>query len=284
MKKIKMPNVFIIAEIGTNHTGNVGIAKKIIDVAVEAGCDAVKFQKKNVEKIYSKKFLDSYLESPWGTTQREMRLHRELSIKDFEKINSYCKKKKIEWFVSCWDIDSQISMNKFNTKYNKVASAMLIHEKLLKIIAKEKKYTFISTGMSTLNQIRNAVEIFRKNKCPFELMHTNSSYPMSIDESNLNLIPKLSKTFKCKVGYSGHEKAATSVSIPAVMLGATSLERHVTIDRTMYGYDQAASLESDGIKRLVRDVRIIEKIMGDGKKRVYPSEYPNMKKLRQKFV
>jgi|TARA_B100001079_G_C16338003_1_gene482176 N-acetylneuraminate synthase len=277
-------DIFIIAEIGTNHTGNVEVAKKIINVAVDAGCNAVKFQKKNVEKIYTKSFLDSHLESPWGITQREMRVHRELSLKDFEKINSYCKKKKVEWFASCWDIDSQISMQKFKTKYNKVASAMILHEKLLEIIAKEKKYTFISTGMSTINQIKKAVQIFRKNKCPFELMHTNSSYPMSIEEANLNLIPKLAKIFNCKVGYSGHEKAATSVCIPAVMLGATSLERHVTIDRTMYGCDQAASLESDGIKRLVRDVRIIEKLLGDGKKRVWESEHPNMKKLRQKFV
>ena len=282
MKK-QFSDIFIIAEIGTNHTGDVEIAKKIIDVAVEAGCNAVKFQKKNVEKIYTKEFLDSHLESPWGNTQREMRMHRELSLNDFEKINKYCKKHKIEWFASCWDIESQISMRRFNTKYNKVSSAMLLHEELLKEISSEKKYTFISTGMSTMKQIRKAVDIFKKNKCEFELMHTNSSYPMSMNEANLSLIPKLSKEFNCKVGYSGHEVGATSVCIPAVMLGATSLERHVTIDRTMYGYDQAASLEPAGIKRLVRDVRVIEKLIGDGKKRVWESEHPNMKKLRQRF-
>jgi len=281
--KINPKHVFIIAEIGTNHMGDIKIAKKIIDVAVQAGCDAVKFQKKNVEKSYTKEFLDSLLESPWGTTQRQMRLHREFSMKEFEEIDKYCKKKNIQWFVSCWDKQSQITMRKFRTKYNKVASAMLIHEELLELIAQEKKYTFISTGMSTLKQIEKAVKIFKKYNCPFELMHSHSSYPMPTDESNINLIPELSKKFKCKVGYSGHEKAATAISIPAVMLGATSLERHVTIDRTLYGYDQAASLEPDGIKRLVRDVRLIEIILGDGKKSIWKSEIPNMKKLRQKF-
>ena len=280
----KHSQVFIIAEIGTNHAGDIKIAKKIIDLAVASGCDAVKFQKKSVEKIYTDKFLDSYLESPWGNTQRQMRLHREFSIKDFEEINRYCKKKKIPWFVSCWDIDSQNQMKKFKTKYNKVASAMVIHKKLLEVIAKEKKYTFISTGMSTLKQIEDAVKIFKKYKCPFELMHTHSSYPMPVNEANLSLISILQKKFKCNVGYSGHEKAATAVSVPAVLLGATSLERHVTVDRTMYGYDQAASLEADGIKRLVRDVRVLEKIMGNGVKHVWPSEHPNIKKLRQKFV
>ena len=155
--------VFIIAEIGTNHVGNLKIAKQIIDVAQKAGCDAVKFQKKNIDKIYTKEFLDSPIDSPWGTTQREMRLYREFSIKQFEEINKYCKKKKIMWFISCWDTDSQISMRKFKTKYNKVASAMLTHNKLLELIAKEKKYTFISTGMSTMKDISNATKIFKKH-------------------------------------------------------------------------------------------------------------------------
>ncbi|SVB90264.1 uncharacterized protein METZ01_LOCUS243118, partial [marine metagenome] len=197
--------VFIIAEIGTNHMGNLKIAKQIIDVAKDAGCDAVKFQKKNINKIYTKNFLDSIIDSPWGTTQREMRLHREFSIKQFEEINKYCKKKKIAWFASCWDTQSQISMRKFKTKYNKVASAMLTHNKLLELIAKEKKYTFISTGMSTMENIENATKIFKKYKCPFELMHCHSAYPMPTKEANLNMIPVLKKKFKCNVGYSGHE-------------------------------------------------------------------------------
>ena len=276
--------VFIIAEIGTNHMGSVKIAKQMIDVAKDSGCDAVKFQKKDIEKIYAEKFLDSMLDSPWGTTQRQMRLHREFSIKQFEEINKYCKKKKIVWFVSCWDTKSQISMRRFKTKYNKVASAMLIHKKLLELIAKEKKHTFISTGMSTMKNIDNAVKIFKKYKCPFELMHCHSAYPMPLEEANLNMINTLKRKFRCKVGYSGHEVGATNVSIPAVMLGASSIERHITLDRTWYGHDQTASLEPQGIHRLVRDIRVLEKILGNGKKKILPSEIPNQKKLRQKFV
>jgi len=273
--------ITIIVEIGTNHMGDVKIAKQIIDIAVNSGANLVKLQRKNVEKIYTKKFLDSYLESPWGTTQREMRLHREFSDKQFKDIANYCKKKKIEWFVSCWDVESQIHMRKFKTKYNKVASAMLIHKELLEEIAKEKKYTFISTGMSEMKDIEKAVKIFRKYKCPFELMHCHSAYPTDDDEANLKLIPILKKKFKCKVGYSGHEIGATNVSVPAVLMGANSIERHVTANRTNYGYDQAASLEKEGLRKLIRDIRILDKIMGDGKKRIWPSEKPNIKKLRQ---
>ena len=275
---------FVIAELGTNHMGDIEVAKKIIDVAVDAGCNAVKLQKKNVEKIYTKEFLDSSLDSPWGITQREMRLHREFSDNEFKKIDVYCKKKKLPWFVSCWDVESQKQMRKFKTKYNKIASAMLVHDKLLETVAQEKKHTFISTGMSTLNDIEKAVKIFRKHKCSFELMHCHSAYPMPPEEANLKLIPFLAKKFRCKVGYSGHEAAATNVSIPAILLGAASIERHVTIDRTAFGHDQAASLEPKGLIQLVRDIRIVDKIMGDGKKRVWKSELNNKKKLRQKFV
>ena len=276
--------VFITAEIGTNHVGSIDIAKKIIDVAVETGCDAVKFQKKDVENIYSKEFLDAYLESPWGTTQRSMRLNREFSLEQFKEIDDYCRTKKIEWYVSCWDTKSQIEMRQFNTKYNKVASAMLTHEKLLHLIAEERKHTLISTGMSTIDDIEKAVNIFKKHDCPFELMHTNSSYPSTLDEANLYVISELQKKFKCEVGYSGHEKSAYLVCVCAVMLGATSIERHVTIDRTLYGHDQAASLEPLGLRRLVRDIRAVDKILGDGKKRIWDSELETVKKLRQKFV
>ena len=276
--------VFITAEIGTNHVGSIDIAKKIIDVAVETGCDAVKFQKKDVKNIYSKEFLDAYLESPWGTTQRSMRLNREFSLEQFKEINDYCRTKKIEWYVSCWDTKSQIEMRQFNTKYNKVASAMLTHEKILHLIAEERKHTFISTGMSTIDDVEKAVNIFKKHDCPFKLMHTNSSYPSTLDEANLYVISELQKKFKCKVGYSGHEKSAYLVCVCAVMLGATSIERHVTIDRTLYGHDQAASLEPLGLRRLVRDIRTIDKILGNGKKRIWDSELETMKKLRQKFV
>ena len=273
--------VFIIAEIGTNHLGDVKIARRIIDVAASAGCNAVKFQKRNVEKIYTKKFLDSTLDSPWGTTQREMIAHMEFTDKQFREIDSHCKKLKIPWFVSCWDTESQIQMRKFKTKYNKVASAMLIHEKLLKLIAEEKKYTFISTGMSTMKDIEKAVRIFKKYNCHFELMHSHSAYPMPIEEANLRVINTLKKKFKCNVGYSGHEVSSYQLAIVAVTLGATSIERHITLNRAMYGSDQAASLEKAGLVRMVRDIRTIDKVLGDNKKRVWNSELPAQKKLRE---
>lgn len=276
--------VFIIGEVGTNHMGDLKMAKQIIQSAVNAGFDAVKFQKKNVEQIYTQDFLNSHLDSPWGTTQREMRLHREFSDKQFQDIDKFCKKLNIPWFVSAWDIESQKSMRKFKTKYNKVASAMLIHEELLKTIAEEKKYTFISTGMSKMKDIEKAVKIFKNYNCPFELLHANSSYPMKPEEANLKIIPFLKKKFNCKVGYSGHETFASLISVLAVVQGATTVERHITIDRTAYGHDQAASLEPDGMRRLVRDVRILDVVMGDGEKKIYDSEIPNMKKLRQIFT
>ena len=276
--------VFIVAEIGINHNGDMNIAKKLIDIASDAGCDAVKFQKRNVEKVYSSDVLDFSRESPWGKTTRDQKLGLEFSIKQFSVIDKYCKKKGIPWYVSCWDVESQIEMRKFKTKYNKIASAMLIHTKLLETVAKEKKYTFISTGMSTLKNISDAVKIFRKHKCPFELMHSHSAYPMCDDEANLRLIPVLAKKYKCKVGYSGHELGSYNVCVPAVILGATSIERHITLGRTMYGSDQAASLEASGLQRLVRDIRLIDKILGDGKKRVWSSELPAQKKLRQKLA
>ena len=275
--------VFITAEIGINHNGSISIAKKLINVAKEAGCDAVKFQKRTVESVYTKDVLDSTRESPWGNTTRDQKKGLEFSLNDFKKINVYCKKKKIQWYVSCWDIKSQIEMRQFKTKYNKVASAMLVHKKLLEIIAKERKYTFISTGMSTMKDISNAAKIFKKHKCPFELMHCHSAYPMPTEEANLNMIPTLKKKFKCKVGYSGHEIGATNISVPAVMMGASSIERHITLSRASYGHDQAASLEPQGIHRLVRDIRILERILGNGKKKIWPTEIPNQKKLRQIF-
>jgi len=276
--------VMITAEIGINHNGDIDIAKKLIDIAKTAGCDAVKFQKRNIEKVYSSDVLDSPRDSPWGKTQREQKLGLEFTEKDFRVIDNYCKKRKIDWYLSCWDVGSQIQMRKFKTKYNKIASAMLVHEKLLECVAQEKKYTFISTGMSSIKDISKAVKIFKKYRCPFELMHSHSAYPMNTKEANLKIIPFLKKKFKCDVGYSGHEVGALNVSVPAVVLGATSLERHITLDRSMYGSDQAASLEPEGIIRMVRDVRLVEEILGDGKKRIWDSEKPAMKKLRENLV
>jgi len=273
--------VFVVAEIGINHNGDIKIAKKLIDIAVLAGCDAVKFQKRTIEKVYSEDVLNSPRESSWGNTTRDQKLGLEFSFKDYEIIAKYCKLKKINWFVSCWDIESQIKMRKFKTKFNKVASAMLIHDKLLNEIAKERKHTFISTGMSTIKQISNAVKIFRKHKCSFELMHSHSAYPMPDNEANLLIIQTLKKKFQCNVGYSGHEVGSYNICLPAVVLGATSIERHLTLDRTMYGSDQAASLEPEGMFRLVRDIRLVDKILGDGKKSIWKSEEPAMQKLRQ---
>ena len=272
--------VLVIAEIGINHNGDINIVKKLIDIAVRTGCDAVKFQKRTVEKVYSKDILDSPRESPWGATIREQKLGLEFGKKEYDIINSYTKEKGIEWYASAWDIDSQLFLRNYNLKHNKIASPMLTNSELLNAVAEEKKYTFISTGMSSMDQISNAVEIFRKHSCPFELMHCNSSYPMNPSEANLSCIKSLHEKFKCNVGYSGHESMGYLICVTAVVLGATSIERHITIDRSMYGSDQAASLEEKGLARIVRDIRLIDTILGDGIKKIWPSEIPVMKKLR----
>ena len=273
--------VFITAEIGINHNGDIGIAKKLIDIAKNANCDAVKFQKRTVEKVYSKQVLDSPRESPWGTTTREQKLGLEFNEKEYDIIDAYCKEKEIEWFASSWDIDSQLFLRNYHLKHNKIASAMLTNTELLNMVAEEKKHTFISTGMSTIDQIEQAVKVFKNNNCPFELMHSNSSYPMKPDEANLQCIKTLKEKFNCNVGYSGHESSGYNISLTAAVLGVTSIERHITISRAMYGSDQAASLEPLGLVRLVRDIRMLDLIMGDGVKKVYPSEIPVMKKLRE---
>ena len=272
--------VFITAEIGINHNGDVDIAKQLIDVASNAGCDAVKFQKRTIQKVYSKDILDSLRDSPWGKTTREQKMGLEFDFEEYKIIDQYCKTKNIDWYASSWDLDSQDFIKKFNLKYNKVASAMLTNIPLLKKIAEEKKHSFVSTGMSTMEQIHNAVKIFHENNCPFELQHSNSSYPMKPEEANLKCIQTLKNEFNCSVGYSGHESMGYLICVSAVLLGATSIERHITLDRSMYGSDQAASLEPQGLERLVRDIRTIGKIVGDGEKRVWPSEIPVMKKLR----
>jgi len=272
--------VFVTAEIGINHNGDIDIAKKLIDAAVLAGCDAVKFQKRTIEKVYSKEVLDSPRESPWGTTQRDQKMGLEFNKKEYDVIDQYCKNKNILWYASAWDVDSQLFLRNYNLKYNKVASAMLTNIDLLKMIAEEKKHTFISTGMSTTEQIRDAVNIFKKYDCSFELQHSNSSYPMKIEEANLRCIQTLKNEFNCNVGYSGHESIGYLICIAAAVLGASSIERHITLDRSMYGSDHAASLEPIGLQRLVRDLREVEIILGDGIKRIWPSEIPVLKKLR----
>lgn len=272
-------HTFICAEIGINHNGDIELAKKLIDVAVEAGCDAVKFQKRTVDKVYTKEYLDGPRKSPWGDTQRAQKEGLEFGKDEYDVIDAYCKEKGIEWYASAWDIDSQLFLQQYDCKYNKVASAMLTKDELLEIIAKEKKYTFIATGMSTLDEIRHAVEIFEKYDCPYELMHCNSTYPMPEEDANLLLIRTLSDEFDCKVGYSGHE-AGTLVSTCAVAIGATSVERHITLDRTMYGSDQKASIEPNELVKLVNDIRATEKMMGTGEKILTAAEMEVKKKLR----
>ena len=272
--------IFITAEVGINHNGDIKIAKKLIDIAKSAGCDAVKFQKRTIDKVYSKEVLDSPRESPWGTTTRDQKMGLEFDKKEYDTIDQYCSSKNIEWYASSWDTDSQMFLRQYNLKHNKVASAMLTNKKLLQVIAEEQKPTFISTGMSTVDEIKTAIQIFKDSKCPFELQHSNSSYPMKDEEANLQCIQTLKKEFDCGVGYSGHESSGYFISVCAVVLGATSIERHITMDRTMYGTDQAASLEPKGLERLVRDVKNVYKVLGDGEKRVWPSEISVMKKLR----
>ncbi len=272
-------SIFIIAEIGINHNGDLKIAKDLINVAVNAGCDAVKFQKRKISIVYTKEQLDAPRESPWGTTKREQKEGLEFGLDDYKEINAYCKVKGIEWFASGWDIESQKFLRQFNCKYNKIASAMLPYEEFLKEVASEKKKTFISTGMSTLDQIDRAVEIFKKEDCPFEIMHCISTYPMNDEDANLNCIKTLRDRYKCDVGYSGHE-VGLAVSYAAVSLDITSLERHITLDRAMYGSDQAASVEPSGLKQLVGAVRKIEKAMGNGEITVLEKEIPIAKKLR----
>jgi N-acetylneuraminate synthase len=275
-------SIFIIAEIGINHNGDIGIAKDLIKVAKEAGCDAVKFQKRTVELVYSKELLDSLRESPWGTTQRAQKEALEFGLEQYREIDRFCKEMEIEWFASAWDLESQKFLRQFDLKYNKVASAMLTYEPLLEMVASEKRHTFISTGMSTLEQIDRAVEIFRKAGCPFELMHCISTYPMDDEDANLNCIHTLRERYKCDVGYSGHE-VGLAVSYAAAALGISSLERHITLGRAMYGSDQASSVEPMGLKSLVGAVRKIERAMGDGVISVLTKEVPISKKLRAHF-
>ena len=273
-------SLFFIAEIGINHNGDINICKQLIDLAANSGCDAVKFQKRDINSVYTKEFLDGYRESPWGTTQREQKEGLEFNKEQYEEIDTYCKKKNIEWFASAWDLKSQLFLKEFDIKYNKIASAMLVNEELLQMVASEKKHTFISTGLSTMRDIEKAVNIFRNKNCSFELMHCVSTYPMKDADANLRTITTLREKFKCNVGYSGHE-TGLAISYAAAALGITSLERHITLNRAMYGSDQAASLGPQGLKKIVPEVKKIQIALGDGIKRVLEDEIPIAKKLRE---
>lgn len=271
--------IFVIAEIGINHNGSLDIAKELIDVAKDAGADAVKFQKRTIDLVYTKEMLDSPRESPWGTTQRQQKEGLEFGFDDYKEIDRYCRAKGIEWFASAWDLESQKFLRQFDLRYNKIASAMLVYEPLLRMVAEEKKHTFISTGMSKSDHLDRAVAIFREAGCPFELMHCVSTYPMTDEDANLNRINTLRGRYGVDVGYSGHE-VGLAVSYAAAAMGITSLERHITLDRVMYGSDQSASVEPNGFRQLVSAVRKIEQAMGDGALEMHPKEASMAAKLR----
>lgn len=276
---VDMGHTFICAEIGINHNGDLALAKRLIDVAAVAGCDAVKFQKRTVDAVYSEEYLNSPRQSPWGTTQREQKEGLEFGRAEYDAIDTYCREKGIAWYASAWDPESQRFLRQYGLQYNKVASAMLVREDILREIASEGRYTFIATGMSTMAEIDRAVAIFRKAGCPFELMHCNSTYPMPLEDANLEMIKTLADRYGCKIGYSGHEEGFLA-SICAVAMGATSVERHITLDKGMYGSDQKASIEPYELCRMVREIRLIEKMRGTGEKSLSAAEQEMKRKLR----
>lgn len=269
---------FIIAEIGINHNGSVDLAKKMIDEAVEAGCDAVKFQKRTVTKVYTPEELDVYRPNYYGSTNRDLKLGLELGYDDYCEIDRYCKTKNIMWFASCWDLDSVDFIEQFDVPCHKVASAMLTDDNFLLKLKDIGKPVLLSTGMSTMDEIRHAVDLLGVEN--IVLFHCTSTYPTAHNEINLRVIEELKREFGCPVGYSGHERGILP-SVLSVQLGASAVERHITTDRTLWGSDQAASLEPEGLRRMVRDIREVKLVLGDGKKVVYDSEIPVRNKLRK---
>ena len=269
---------FVIAEIGINHNGSVDLAKRMIDEAVMAGCDAVKFQKRTVTKVYTPEELDVYRPNYYGSTNRDLKLGLELSYEDYCIIDEYCRDKKIMWFASCWDLDSVDFIEQFDVPCHKVASAMLTDDEFLLKLKSLGKPILLSTGMSSMEEIRHAVDLLGEDN--LVLFHCTSTYPTNHTEINLRVIEAFREEFSCPIGYSGHERGLLP-SILSVELGANSVERHITVDRTLWGSDQAASLEPEGLRRMVRDIREVKKILGDGNKKVYDSELPVRDKLRK---
>jgi N-acetylneuraminate synthase len=269
---------FVVAEIGINHNGNLNVAKQLIDAAVAAGCDAVKFQKRTVEAVYSPEDLDRPRESPFGTTNRALKLGLEFGRPEYEEIDGYCRQKGTFWFASCWDEGSVEFMEAFEPPCYKLASACVTHDDLLRRHRATGRPLIVSTGMSTMDQIRHAVELVGGS--PLVLLHTTSTYPSRVEDLNLLVIETLRREFGCPVGYSGHE-VGLQTSVAAVALGACVVERHLTLDRAMWGSDQAASVEPQGFARLVRDIRTVEAAVGDGVKRLLEGEIPTMQKLRR---
>lgn len=269
---------YVIAEIGINHNGDIDLAKKLINVASGSGCDAVKFQKRTIDVVYTAEELAKPRESPFGATNGDLKRGLELGHEDYAQIDAFCKSVKLTWFASPWDEASVDFLEQFDTPVYKIASASLTDDGLLRHIRKTGKPVILSTGMSTLDEIDHAIEVLGKND--LLLMHTTSTYPSAYEELNLRAIPVLAKRYEVPIGYSGHETGIPT-SVCAVAVGACAVERHITMDRAGWGSDQAASLEPNGISRLVRDIRLWELAKGDGVKRVFPSEVPIIKKLRR---
>ena len=269
---------FIIAEIGINHNGSVSLAKKMIDIAITTGCDAVKFQKRTVDIVYTPEELAKERSSVFGTTNGDLKRGLEFGYDEYKEIDEYCKEKGILWFASCWDEQSVDFIDKFNVPCFKIASASLTDDNLLKYTRSKGKPVLLSTGMSTMEEIRHAVNILGQEN--LVIYHCTSTYPSNADETNLRAIESFKSEFDCPIGYSGHERGVTP-SVLAVALGADSVERHITVDRTNWGSDQAASLEMAGLYHMVRDIRQVPILLGNGKKIVYQRELPIIEKLRR---
>jgi len=269
---------FITVDIGINHNGSLDIAKQLIGWAYKLGCDAVKFQKRTVEVVYTKEELDRPRESPFGITNRDLKEGLEFGLSEYQQIDDYCHKLGILWLASCWDMGSVNFLQQFNPPCYKIASPCLTDDALLKHTRAKGRPIILSTGMSTIEQIDHAVDILGQEN--LIILHCTSTYPANIGELNLKVIPFLKERYRCPIGYSGHE-VGIPTTIAATALGAKMIERHITLDRSMWGSDQSASVEPIGVERLVRYTHAVERAMGDGIKRVYESELPIMKKLRR---
>lgn len=278
--QLQLPSYIpVIAEIGINHNGDIDIAKKLVLLAHEAGCDAVKFQKRDIETVYSEEVLNAFRESPWGTTQRQQKEGLEFGEAEYKEIDRYCQELGIAWSASAWDSKSLDFVDQFSPEFHKVASAFVTNVEFLKEVAKKGRNTLLSTGMAEMSDIAKAVEVFTDAGTPIVLMHTVSTYPSPESDLNLRLISTLRERFGVPVGYSGHE-ASISPSIVAMGLGAVVVERHITLDRSMYGSDQSASIEESGLRQLVATARKITSLWGDGVKKYAPGEAEVAKKLR----
>lgn len=270
--------VYVIAEIGINHNGDVEIAKQLIDVAAEAGCDAVKFQKRTPEICVPMEQRAKIRQTPWGEmTYMEYKERTEFWDAEYAEIAEHAELRGVQWFASPWDVPSVDFLEKFDVPVHKIASASLTDEALVEALAATGKPLIVSTGMSTMDEIDRAMHLLRDSEVL--LLHTTSTYPCPPEESNLRTINTLAERFDCPVGYSGHERGL-QISLAAVALGAVAVERHITLDRTMWGSDHAASVEPQGLRHLVRDIRILETALGDGVKRVYPGEEEPRRRLR----